>query len=81
MRDKLIQMLPLLRDKNGISDCETQIREYQKYVEYFTEELNKLKSKSSPPRPPPTTDIHPRSNPPPPTPAHKKKKYTNLGML
>ncbi|CEG66545.1 Putative AGC/PKC protein kinase [Rhizopus microsporus] len=42
MRDKFIQMRPLLKDKNVISDCETQIKEYQKYIDYFTEELHRL---------------------------------------
>lgn len=45
MRDKFIQMRPLLKDKNVISDCETQIREYQKYIDYFTEELTRLQAK------------------------------------
>ncbi|KAG1177523.1 hypothetical protein G6F70_002397 [Rhizopus microsporus] len=35
-------MRPLLKDKNVISDCETQIKEYQKYIDYFTEELHRL---------------------------------------
>ncbi|KAI8980253.1 hypothetical protein BDB01DRAFT_907046 [Pilobolus umbonatus] len=47
MRDKFIQMRPLLKDKNVISDCETQIKEYQKYIDYFTEELHRLKAKAS----------------------------------
>lgn len=45
MRDKFIQMRPLLKDKNVISDCETQIKEYQKYIDYFTEELARLQAK------------------------------------
>lgn len=45
MRDKFIQMRPLLKDKNVISDCETQIKEYQKYIDYFTEELHRLEAK------------------------------------
>ncbi|KAG1538088.1 hypothetical protein G6F51_009985 [Rhizopus arrhizus] len=45
MRDKFIQMRPLLKDKNVISDCETQIKEYQKYIDYFTEELARIESK------------------------------------
>lgn len=42
MRDKFIQMRPLLKDKNVISDCETQIKEFQRYIDYFTAELNQL---------------------------------------
>lgn len=45
MRDKFIQMRPLLKDRNVISDCETQIKEYQKYIDYFTEELHRLEAK------------------------------------
>ncbi|KAI9255992.1 kinase-like domain-containing protein [Sporodiniella umbellata] len=45
MRDKFIQMRPLLKDKNVISDCETQIKEYQKYIDYFTEELHRLEAR------------------------------------
>ncbi|KAI8979406.1 hypothetical protein BDF20DRAFT_503174 [Mycotypha africana] len=45
MRDKFIQMRPLLKDKNVISDCDTQIKEYQKYIDYFTEELHRLEAK------------------------------------
>lgn len=47
MRDKFIQMRPLLKDRNVISDCETQIKEYQKYIDYFTEELHRLEAKQS----------------------------------
>jgi hypothetical protein len=47
MRDKFIQMRPLLKDRNVISDCETQIKEYQKYIDYFTEEKHRLEAKES----------------------------------
>ncbi|KAI8350326.1 hypothetical protein EDC96DRAFT_577796 [Choanephora cucurbitarum] len=47
MRDKFIQMRPLLKDRNVISDCETQIKEYQKYIDYFTEELQRLRTKGN----------------------------------
>ena len=79
-------MRPLLKDKNVISDCETQIKEYQKYIDYFTEELHRLEAKeesqdqlSIPQQHPPrtssmttnvTTLVQPGSN---------KTKYSNLG--
>ncbi|KAG1157612.1 hypothetical protein G6F37_006550 [Rhizopus arrhizus] len=88
MRDKFIQMRPLLKDKNVISDCETQIKEYQKYIDYFTEELHRLEAKeesqdqlSIPQQHPPrtssmttnvTTLVQPGSN---------KTKYSNLDLL
>lgn len=45
MRDKARQLLPLLTDRNAISQCDTEIRECQKYIDYFTEELAKLESR------------------------------------
>jgi hypothetical protein len=46
MRDKAYQLKPLLTDRNALSQCETEIRECQKYIDYFTEELFRLTSKS-----------------------------------
>jgi classical protein kinase C len=40
-------MRPLLKGRNVISDCETQIKEYQKYIDYFTEELHRLEAKQN----------------------------------
>ncbi|CEP06939.1 hypothetical protein [Parasitella parasitica] len=45
MRDKAYQLKPLLTDRNALSQCETEIRECQKYIEYFTDELAKMESK------------------------------------
>ncbi|KAL0090479.1 hypothetical protein J3Q64DRAFT_1696847 [Phycomyces blakesleeanus] len=47
MRDKASQMRPLLRDRNAISQCETEIKEYQKYIDYFSEELQRLQARTS----------------------------------
>ncbi|KAI8335454.1 hypothetical protein BC941DRAFT_399152 [Chlamydoabsidia padenii] len=47
MRDKAIQLRGLLNNRNGISQCETEIKEYQKYIDYFSEELHKLQAKSA----------------------------------
>ncbi|KAI9025066.1 hypothetical protein CLU79DRAFT_827118 [Phycomyces nitens] len=46
MRDKASQMRPLLRDRNAISQCETEIKEYQKYIDYFSEELHRLQART-----------------------------------
>jgi hypothetical protein len=45
MRDKAYQLLPLLTDRNAISQCDTEIRECQKYIDYFTDELAKVESR------------------------------------
>ncbi|KAI8644424.1 kinase-like domain-containing protein [Parasitella parasitica] len=45
MRDKAYQLKPLLTDRNALSQCETEIRECQKYIDYFTEELAKIETK------------------------------------
>lgn len=45
MRDKAYQLKPLLIDRNALSQCETEIKECQKYIDYFTEELIKIESK------------------------------------
>ncbi|KAI8327313.1 kinase-like domain-containing protein [Blakeslea trispora] len=46
MRDKAYQLKPLLTDRNALSQCETEIRECQKYIDYFTEELAKITSRN-----------------------------------
>ncbi|KAI8888884.1 kinase-like protein [Backusella circina FSU 941] len=46
MRDKAYQLKPLLTDRNALSQCQTEIRECQKYIDYFTEELFRLTSKT-----------------------------------
>ncbi|CAO3617229.1 unnamed protein product [Mucor fragilis] len=45
MRDKAYQLKPLLTDRNALSQCDTEIRECQKYIDYFTEELAKMATK------------------------------------
>lgn len=45
MRDKAHQLKPLLTDRNALSQCDTEIRECQKSIDYFTEELAKIESK------------------------------------
>jgi hypothetical protein len=42
MRDKAIQLKPLLTDRNALSQCDTEIRECQKYIDYFHDELAKI---------------------------------------
>ncbi|KAI8877450.1 hypothetical protein K501DRAFT_230241 [Backusella circina FSU 941] len=95
MRDKFIQMRPLLKDRNVISDCETQIKEYQKYIDYFTEELHRLEARSSTQldTDPEKVTSDTRSELPPrsssmvtpatvlPAKEGNKKKYSNLDLL
>ncbi|KAG2203913.1 hypothetical protein INT47_007496 [Mucor saturninus] len=45
MRDKAYQLKPLLTDRNALSQCDTEIRECQKYIDYFHDELVKLESR------------------------------------
>lgn len=45
MRDKAYQLRPLLTDKNALSQCENEIKECQKSIDYFTEELLKIESR------------------------------------
>ncbi|CDH52710.1 agc pkc protein kinase [Lichtheimia corymbifera JMRC:FSU:9682] len=46
VRDRAIHLRSLLTDANTISQCETQIKESQKYIDYFSEELHKLQTRS-----------------------------------
>jgi hypothetical protein len=45
MRDKAIQLKPLLTDRNALSQCDTEIKECQKYIDYFHDELAKIESR------------------------------------
>ncbi|KAG0175116.1 Serine/threonine kinase [Apophysomyces sp. BC1015] len=47
MRDKAIQIRKLSKDRNVVSQCDTQIKEAQKYIDYFAEELHKVQTRSS----------------------------------
>ncbi|ORY97646.1 kinase-like domain-containing protein [Syncephalastrum racemosum] len=44
---KAIQLRPLLKDRNAKEQCNTHIKELEKYVDYFTNELQKLQARSS----------------------------------
>ncbi|KAI9320612.1 kinase-like domain-containing protein [Dichotomocladium elegans] len=46
VRDRAIHLRSLLKDQNSISQCDTQIKESQKYIDYFSEELHKLHTRS-----------------------------------
>jgi hypothetical protein len=90
MRDKAYQLKPLLTDRNALSQCDTEIRECQKYIEYFNDELAKMESrKESDPSTNDTdqhdnntndttsADVRPRSS----SIEHRDiKKYSTLGM-
>lgn len=40
-------MREILRDRNAQLQCETQIKESQRYIDYFGEELRRLQAKGS----------------------------------
>lgn len=46
-RDKAMQMRRIIQDRNAQLQCDTEIKEYQKYIDYFTEEIRKLRQKPS----------------------------------
>lgn len=46
-RDKAMQMRRIIQDRNAQMQCDTEIKEYQKYIDYFSEEIRKLRQKPS----------------------------------
>lgn len=47
LRKKAIELRQILKDRNAQLQCDTQIRESQRYIDYFTEELRRLQTKGS----------------------------------
>lgn len=47
MKKKAIELRQILKDRNAQLQCDTQIRESQRYIEYFTEELKRLQTKGN----------------------------------
>ncbi|CEP16111.1 hypothetical protein [Parasitella parasitica] len=47
LRKKAIELRQILKDRNAQLQCDTQIRESQRYIDYFTEELRRLETKGS----------------------------------
>jgi hypothetical protein len=47
LKKKAIELRQILRDRNAQLQCDTQIRESQRYIDYFTEELRRLQTKGS----------------------------------
>ncbi|KAI8333940.1 hypothetical protein BC941DRAFT_433396 [Chlamydoabsidia padenii] len=45
LKEKAIQLRPMLMDQNAQQQCDTQIKEAQRYIDYFTDELTKLQQK------------------------------------
>ncbi|RCH86574.1 hypothetical protein CU097_000767, partial [Rhizopus azygosporus] len=43
LKEKAIELRKILKDRNAQLQCDTQIRECQRYIDYFTEELRRLK--------------------------------------
>ncbi|GAB5590900.1 Serine/threonine kinase [Umbelopsis nana] len=89
MRDKAIQLRQMLKDRNAQLQCDTQIKESQKYIDYFSEEMMKLQNrsdfeKSSPVNTPqsPTSSVPPRkSSKLTANEGGEKKRETNLDLL
>ncbi|CAO3647232.1 unnamed protein product [Cunninghamella echinulata] len=70
VRDTARNMRRLLIDRNALSQCDTEIRRAQMYIDYFTEEVQRLQNR--------TNDQEPqnRTNPP-----ENRKKYSTLDLL
>ncbi|KAG0183950.1 Serine/threonine kinase [Apophysomyces sp. BC1034] len=47
LRDKAIELRRMLEDRNAQLQCDTQVKEFQRYVDYFSEELGKLRRRTS----------------------------------
>ncbi|KAF7722694.1 Serine/threonine kinase [Apophysomyces ossiformis] len=47
LRDKAIELRGILEDRNAQLQCDTQIKETQRYVDYFSEELSKLRRRTN----------------------------------
>jgi hypothetical protein len=89
MRDKAIQLRKMLQDRNAQLQCDTQIKESQKYIDYFSEEMTKLQNRSdversSPvntPQSPTSASVPPRTSSKPTSTDGEKKRETNLGTF
>ncbi|KAI9033803.1 kinase-like domain-containing protein [Phycomyces nitens] len=46
MRDKAIQLRGMLQDHNAQKQCDTQIKESERYITYFSAELRRIKHRS-----------------------------------
>ncbi|KAG1554949.1 hypothetical protein G6F49_007578 [Rhizopus delemar] len=47
LKKKAIELRKILKDRNAQLQCDTQIRECQRYIDYFTEELRRLRIRGS----------------------------------
>ena len=47
LKEKAIELRQILKDRNAQLQCETQIKESQRYIDYFTEELRRLQTRGS----------------------------------
>ncbi|KAI9246996.1 kinase-like domain-containing protein [Helicostylum pulchrum] len=47
LKKKAIELRQVLKDRNAQLQCDTQIRESQRYIDYFSEELRRLQTKGS----------------------------------
>jgi len=91
MRDKAIQLRKMLKDRNAQLQCDTQIKESQKYIDYFSEEMTKLQSRSDFEKARPVSSLQTATdnNSTPPRSSSKsvavglmeQKRETNLGKV
>lgn len=47
MKRKAIELRKVLKDRNAQLQCDTQIRESQRYIDYFSEELRRLQTRGN----------------------------------
>lgn len=47
LKKKAIELRQILKDRNAQLQCDTQIRESQRYIDYFTEELRRLQTRGN----------------------------------
>ncbi|KAI8877348.1 kinase-like protein [Backusella circina FSU 941] len=47
LKKKAIELRQILKDRNAQLQCDTQIRESQRYIDYFSEELKRLQTKGN----------------------------------
>ncbi|CAO3629359.1 unnamed protein product [Cunninghamella blakesleeana] len=70
VRDTARNMRRLLIDRNALSQCDTEIRRAQMYIDYFTEEVRRLQNRSN------QEESQNNNNHP-----ENRKKYSTLDLL
>ncbi|ORZ06077.1 kinase-like domain-containing protein [Absidia repens] len=89
VRDTAKHMRRLLTDRNALSQCDTEIKKAQMYIDYFTDEVHKLKNRSgkSATEEPLNTSVNNQSSgslstvPTDNNASNAKKRYSTLDLL